>query len=81
LTPLLTWNAATGAASDNLQISTVSTFSTLAINQSGLNTTSYPVGTGALNWNTCYYWRVQAVDIRGVTSAWATNRYFRTAAG
>jgi len=40
--PTLTWNAVTGAASYNAQLSLVSTFATTVSNQNGLTTGSLP---------------------------------------
>lgn len=56
--PTLSWNASSGATSYSLQVSTISSFSTTVVNQTGITTTSYAV-SGLAN-NTTYYWRVNA---------------------
>jgi hypothetical protein len=76
-TPTLSWSAAAGATSYNVQYSTTSTFT--AATTSTLSVASSPlVITTALLGNTTYYWRVQSV--RGtVTSAYSASRRFTTA--
>jgi photosystem II stability/assembly factor-like uncharacterized protein len=64
----LSWNASSGATSFRLQLSTSSTYSTLAVDQSGLTSTSSTV-SGLAN-STTYYWRVNASNSGG-TSAWS----------
>ncbi|MGA9365007.1 MAG: T9SS type A sorting domain-containing protein [Bacteroidota bacterium] len=75
ITPTLSWNASTGAASYQLQVSTSSSFTTTVVNQSGITATSYAV-SGLTN-NTVYYWRVNATNAGG-TSAYSTARNFTT---
>jgi len=75
--PTLTWNASTGAASYTLQVSTSSSFTSFAYNQSGLTGTSQQVG--GLSNNTKYYWRVNATNSVG-TSDWSTVWNFTTIA-
>jgi hypothetical protein len=70
------WNASAGAASYTLNVSTLSDFSTLTVNQSGITSTSRLV-TGLLN-NTTYYWRVNAVNPAG-TSPWSSTWSFSMA--
>ena len=79
--PRLAWNPSTGAVNYSLQVSTVSTFATMAVNITGISNTSYTLPSGVLSWNTKYYWRVNAVGASGSTSAWSTLWYFRTALG
>jgi hypothetical protein len=75
ITPTLSWNASTGATSYQLQVSTSSSFTTTAVNQSGLTATSYAV-SGLTN-GTFYYWRVNATNAGG-TSAYSTVWTFTT---
>jgi len=70
ISPTLSWNASTGAASYTLQVSTSSSFTSFAYNQSGLTGTSQQVG--GLSDNTKYYWRVNATNVFG-TSAWSNG--------
>ena len=79
VTPRLSWNPSTGAVRYSVQVSTVSTFATTVINQTGVTSTYFDVPGGILAWNTRYYWRVNAVGPSGSTSAWSTSRYFNTA--
>jgi|GEM_PF-661388 len=81
LTPRLQWNASNGAASYNVQVSTSYSFSNLLVNETGLASLFYDVPAGTLNWNTIYYWRVNATNSYGSTSGWSGYRYFRTAVG
>jgi hypothetical protein len=69
------WNAVAGAASYHLQASTVSGFTSLAIDQSGITVTSYQ-STG-LAANTQYYWRVNTTNSGG-TSGWSAVWSFTT---
>ena len=80
LTPTLAWNASSGAASYGVQLSTSPTFATTAVNQSGLSSTQYAIASG-LSWNTLYYWRANATNTSGSTSAWSAAWVFVTAAG
>ena len=80
LTPTLAWNTASGAASYGVQLSTSATFATTVVNQSGLSSTQYAVASG-LSWNTLYYWRANATNTSGSTSAWSAAWVFVTAAG
>jgi hypothetical protein len=76
LTPSLSWNSSSGATSYQLQVSTVSSFSSTVVNQTGIAATSYTVN---LNGNTSYYWRVNASNVAG-TSSWSSARSFTTGA-
>ena len=80
-TPRLAWNPSTGAVNYSILVSTLSTFATTVINQSGVTVNYSDVAGGTLAWNTRYYWRVNAVGVSGSTSAWSTSRYFTTGLG
>ncbi|MBU1299984.1 MAG: VCBS repeat-containing protein, partial [Bacteroidetes bacterium] len=75
INPTFSWNAADGAESYTLQVSTVSTFLSTVVNVAGIAAVSYSV-TG-LSFNTLYYWRVTAVNDGG-ESDWSTVRSFTT---
>ncbi len=81
LTPRLEWNASSGAVSYGIQISTSSSFANLVVNETGITNLYYDLAPGILNWNTTYYWRVNARNSYGSTSSWSSYRYFRTPAG
>jgi len=81
LTPRLEWNASTGATSYGVQVSTSSSFSTLLVDERGITDLFYDVQPGTLQWNTTYYWRVNAANSFGSTSSWSSSRYFKTAVG
>ncbi|MFM2145757.1 MAG: hypothetical protein RL732_593, partial [Bacteroidota bacterium] len=72
----LSWNAASGASTYGIQVSTASDFSTLLVNASGIGSTSYNVS--GLAGNTVYYWRVRATNAGG-TSSWSSVWSFTTA--
>jgi uncharacterized protein (TIGR02145 family) len=77
--PTLSWNAASGATSYMLQVSTSSSFTSFIYNQSGLTSTSQQIS--GLNNSTAYYWRVNATNNYG-TSGWSTPTWsFTTASG
>lgn len=79
LTPRLGWNASAGATSYVVQVATDSTFMHLV--GSGTTPNLYSdVPSGWLNWNTTYYWRVNATNAAG-TSAWSDYWCLMTAAG
>lgn len=71
----LVWNASGGATSYRLQVSAISNFSTLEVDQSGLTATSLQV-TGLSN-STTHYWRVKATNAGG-TSPWSAVWQFTT---
>ncbi|MEK9138620.1 MAG: fibronectin type III domain-containing protein, partial [Bacteroidota bacterium] len=75
IAPTLTWNASSGAASYQLQVSTSSTFSTFVVNQSGITSTSFAVS--GLAYSTTYYWRVNAANAGG-NSPWSATWSFTT---
>jgi len=80
LTLRLEWNASTGATSYRLQVATDYTFTNLVLSGSGMTDLYYDVPLGVLNWNTPYYWRVNATNAGG-TSGWSDYWHFKTAAG
>jgi hypothetical protein len=80
LTPKLEWNASTGATSYGLQVATDSAFTNLVLSESGITDLYYDVALGVLNWNTTYYWRVNATNAAG-TSGWSDYWHFETAPG
>jgi len=75
--PLLTWNASSGATSYRLQVSTSSAFSTTLVDQNNITATSYRVSGLAIS--TTYYWRVNAANAGG-SSAWSVVWSFVTSA-
>jgi hypothetical protein len=81
LTPRLEWNASSGAVSYGLQISTDYRFTNLVIDETGIADLFYDVAPGTFNWNTTYYWRVNASNSFDSTSSWSSYRYFKTAVG
>jgi hypothetical protein len=68
LTPLLDWADASGATKYCVQISNVSNFNTLIVNDTTTGISQYTVGAGKLNNNIIYYWRVAQKN----TSTWGT---------
>jgi hypothetical protein len=81
LTPRLEWNASTGAVSYGVQVATSSSFTNLLVNETGITDFYYDIALGILNWNTTYYWRVNASNSFNSTSSWSSYRYFKTAIG
>ena len=65
--PTLTWTAAAGGGTYNVQVATDAAFSNIVDSATDLVGTSYVVQTG-LNTATTYYWRVQAVNPCGTES-------------
>ncbi len=77
VTPTLSWTAVSGATSYEVQVATTSTFtSPLAVNVTGVTTTSYVVAP-ALPDNVTYYWRVRAVNNCGI-GIYAATFNFKT---
>jgi photosystem II stability/assembly factor-like uncharacterized protein len=76
ISPTLSWNASGGATSYRVQVSTVSSFATLLVNDSITATTR---AIGPLGGNTDYFWRVNARNTAGV-SAYSTTQRFTTGA-
>jgi transcriptional regulator CtsR len=79
LMPRLEWNASSGAVSYGIQISTSSSFTSLLVDEIEITDLYYDIAPGTFNWNTNYYWRVNARDSFNSTSRWSSSRYFRTA--
>jgi len=75
LAPTLTWNASVGATSYQLQVSTISDFSTTVYNDTTLTVTSKQI-TG-LYYEKTYYWHVSAKNVSG-TSAYTAAQTFIT---
>ncbi len=75
VSPILNWNASTGATSYGLQVSTDKNFSSFVVNQTGLTAISYTLSN--LSANTIYYWKVNANSV-SQTSSWSVVRSFNT---
>ncbi|MFH0991063.1 MAG: FG-GAP-like repeat-containing protein [bacterium] len=73
INPTLSWNSVIGATSYRLQISTLSNFSSLVLNQSGITGLSFQA-TGLSN-STTYYWRVSATNTGGEGSFSSTSSF------
>jgi len=80
LTPTLSWNASSGAVSYELQVATSSRFTTIIFDEAGADL-SYTIPDSLLEWGKTYYWRVNATNDSGSTSAWSRYWYFRTPTG
>jgi hypothetical protein len=78
-TPLFTWAASTNAASYAIVVSTNSSFTSPAINVSGITSTSYS-HSSSLAGSTLYYWRVTATNASGNTIATNSGISFTTSA-
>jgi hypothetical protein len=76
LTPLMDWNNAAFADSYMIQLARDSAFNSLIINQS-VSLSQYQIGTSVLNYDSVYYWRVNATNSFG-TSSWSATWNFRT---
>lgn len=77
LTPALTWNTVSGAASYRLQVSTDSNFVTTQWDTTGVVGLTATVPAGKLSQTTKYYWRVNATNAGG-TGAWSVKWNFTT---
>lgn len=73
--PTLQWNAATGASSYRVQVSTTSAFTTTAVDRSSITTTSTAVA--GLASGTRYYWRASAANSAG-SGPWSIAWSFTT---
>ena len=62
----MSWNASSGAVSYHLQVSTSSSFSPPLVDSTGITGTSCNVS--GLTKNTSYYWRVNAINVSGISS-------------
>lgn len=65
VTPLLVWNAVSGASGYRLQVSAFSSFSTLWVDDSNITAAQYNIKNGVLAYNSLYYWRVKAKNSAG----------------
>ena len=73
----LSWNQSANAATYGIQVSTISSFATFVINETGLiNPTKSLTG---LSQGTTYYWRINATNTSG-TSQWSPAYSFSTVA-
>ncbi len=73
--PKLTWNASSNASSYNIQISNTANFSSIVIDEKGLTSTLYNLGS-SLATNATYYWHVNAencVYVSGWSETWSFN--------
>jgi len=70
LTPTFSWNASAGATSYTLQVATDIGFTSTVVDQTGITTTSFTLGT-ALTASTAYFWKVLAVSTASVTATGA----------
>ncbi len=75
INPNLSWNTSANATSYTLQISTSNAFSSCVVNQTDISGTAFQV-TG-LDYNTQYFWRVQAVNATDI-SEWSEVWQFTT---
>jgi subtilisin family serine protease len=75
-TPALSWNAATGATTYEVQVSTSNTFATITFGRTGLTARNVTVSP-QLGATTVYYWRVRGVNTTG-PGAWSAARSFTT---
>jgi|GEM_PF-1429116 len=78
IAPALTWNPVSAATSYSVQLSTVSSFATTIVNQTGIPSTSY-TASGLSN-NSTYFWRVNATNANGAGN-WSSPGHFTTVAG
>ncbi len=77
LTPVLTWNTVSGAASYRVQVSTDSNFVTTQWDTTGVVGLTATVPAGKLSQTTKYYWRVNATNAGG-TGVWSVKWNFTT---
>jgi hypothetical protein len=78
LTPRLEWEPSMGASSYGLQVATDPSFGNLVANEAGITNPFFDIPTGKLNWNSDYYWRINASDSQGNTSDWSSPWSFYT---
>jgi subtilisin family serine protease len=76
-TPTMSWNAVTGAATYEIQISTVNTFVPVTFGRTGLTARSIRVSPQLASL-TGYFWKVRAVNAAGGTGPWSAVRSFTT---
>lgn len=75
IAPVMRWRQSSGADSYSLQLSLVSDFSSLLVDECSLTDTAFV--TSGLSYDTPYYWRVSATNVGG-TSAWSPAWGFTT---
>src|SRR6056297_3392119 len=75
VSPVFTWQASTDAATYDIQVSTVSNFSSAVVNETGITETEFQ--SVQLSYSTPYFWRVRAVNEAG-QSNWSTAWSFTT---
>jgi subtilisin family serine protease len=75
-TPTMSWNAVTGVATYEIQVSTTNTFALVTFGRTGLTARSIRVSP-QLGSRTAYFWRVRAVNTAG-TGPWSDVRSFTT---
>ncbi len=80
LEPMLQWGASSDAVTYNLKVDDNADLMSPLINQTGLVTTSFGVGSGMLASSTTYHWGVVAVNPNGSTSSTPSVASFTTAA-
>ena len=68
LSPTLSWNAVTGAASYNVQVATDQAFTNIYLNKTGVTSSSLAL-SGLTNGST-YFWKVASVNSAG-SAAWS----------
>jgi hypothetical protein len=73
INPSLTWSPVPGALSYALQVSAVSGFATVIVNQSGITLNTFEVSS--LSINASYFWRVCVSKTTG-TSGWSPSAKF-----
>jgi len=76
LTPTLSWNAVSGAATYAVQLSEQQNFSNLIVNVTNVSITTYGISSG-LTGGKRYYWRVSAASASGA-SDWSDVWSFTT---
>jgi len=78
VTPLLNWSDVPGAQKYYLQVSALSNFSVLWVNDSSITSSEFQVPNGVLAYNSGYYWRVKARNDAGWGNFQATPFRFFT---
>ncbi|MBN1821799.1 MAG: T9SS type A sorting domain-containing protein, partial [Prolixibacteraceae bacterium] len=79
---ILKWSSVPDADSYSLQVSTTTDFSALIVDESNLAATTYSIS--GLEYNTTYYWRINAKNVAGesnYSSEWSFTTATATAVG